>query len=202
MREKKKGEGPFSKELFHRRIKRHSGRQESTVRPRVCVFTTSVVNMNSWCVFFSLAQGVLLWQPVCISVTLWLYVLHYVWLVAGIEVQYMGTVQGRRWKCVLNLTPHSESEFVSNMCSFVLALTLPTAAVEPVWLFSWDSRCWFDNWLPVSSFLIRLDHSFMVMGGGGAAGMLGWESPVHRRYTSVPPLLSGVHNRLSYNRPH
>lgn len=42
-----------------------------------------------------LAQGVLLCQPVCISVTLRLYELHYVWLVAGIEVQYMGTAQGR-----------------------------------------------------------------------------------------------------------
>lgn len=97
---KKKGRGTiFKGTLSHKNKKTQREAGDHCETSRLCVQYEFVV-----CAF-SLAQGVLLCQPVCISVTLWLYVLYYVWLVAGIEVQSMGTVQGRRWKCIFNLTP-------------------------------------------------------------------------------------------------
>lgn len=142
---KRKGRGSiFKGALSHKNKKTQWEAGDHCETSRLCVHDLSRQYEFMVCVF-PLAQGVLLCQFVCISVTLRLYVLHYVWQVAGIEVQYMG--RGR--KCIFNLTPLLE--LTVNQCLLLTRVAcvsdtmLPTAAVEPSWLFSWDSRFWFEN---------------------------------------------------------
>lgn len=145
---KKKGRGSiFKGALSHKNKKAQWEAGDHCETSRLCVHNLGRQYEFMVCVF-PLAQGVLLCQFVCISVTLRLYVLHYVWQVAGIEVQYMGTVQRAEMyiKFGTSIGADSESQcLLLTRVAFVSATMLPTAAVEPLWLFSRDSRFWFEN---------------------------------------------------------